>query len=95
MKLTQEEVEHLAHLARLNLKPEEKVHFGDQLSSILEYVSQLQKVDTISVVQLLSKDGVNVVRQDQAHMVEMERAQNLLNSAPVHEGGFVTTKAVF
>ena len=95
MKLTQEEVEHLAHLARLSLTSEEKVRFSDQLSSILDYVGQLQKVDTSSVVHMLTKESVNVVRPDQAHLPEEKCAKDLVLSSPEHEGGFVTTKAVF
>ena len=46
MSLTFEEVEHIALLARLDLSLEEKQHYQQQLSDILEYVAQLQKLDT-------------------------------------------------
>ncbi len=46
MRLTPKEVEHIALLARLDLTPEEKEHFREQLSSILSHVAQLQKLDT-------------------------------------------------
>jgi len=49
MKLTLEEVEHIADLARLRLSDEEKVRYGEQLSDILEYAARLQAVDTSGI----------------------------------------------
>lgn len=49
MALTLAEVEHIAHLARLELSAEEKNRFREQLSDILEYAARLQKVDTSGI----------------------------------------------
>jgi aspartyl-tRNA(Asn)/glutamyl-tRNA(Gln) amidotransferase subunit C len=49
MTLTRAEVDHIALLARLDLTDEEKIRFQQQLSDILEYVAQLQKLDTTKV----------------------------------------------
>lgn len=49
MTLTLEEVEHIADLARLNLSPEEKALFREQLSDILDYFAQLQALDTADI----------------------------------------------
>ncbi|MFA5052286.1 MAG: Asp-tRNA(Asn)/Glu-tRNA(Gln) amidotransferase subunit GatC [Patescibacteria group bacterium] len=49
MDLTEKDVEKLASLARLELTPEEKRRFAEQLSSILDYVKQLDDVDTNEV----------------------------------------------
>jgi aspartyl-tRNA(Asn)/glutamyl-tRNA(Gln) amidotransferase subunit C len=46
MALTREEVEYIAFLARLELSEEEKSHFQQQLSAILDHVAFLQKLDT-------------------------------------------------
>ncbi|HLG94620.1 MAG TPA: Asp-tRNA(Asn)/Glu-tRNA(Gln) amidotransferase subunit GatC [candidate division Zixibacteria bacterium] len=45
------DVDRLAKLARLALTEEEKARFAKELSSILEYVSQIQKVDTSSITE--------------------------------------------
>jgi aspartyl-tRNA(Asn)/glutamyl-tRNA(Gln) amidotransferase subunit C len=42
MAISREEVEHLAELSRINLTPEELSQYQGQLSSVLDYVSQLQ-----------------------------------------------------
>ena len=49
MKITKEQVEHVAKLARLAITEEEKATFSEQLSSILTYVEQLNRLDTSKV----------------------------------------------
>ena len=51
MKLTREEVEHIAELARLRLSGQEKVRYAEQLSDILDYAARLQSVDTSGISQ--------------------------------------------
>lgn len=46
MSLSAEEVEHIADLARLRLTEAEKERYRQQLSAILDYFTQLQKLDT-------------------------------------------------
>ena len=46
MKLSLDQVEHVAELAQLALTDEEKERFREQLSSILAYANRLQQVDT-------------------------------------------------
>lgn len=45
MALTRKQVEEIAHLARLNLTPEELDRFGAQLDSVLGYVEKLNELD--------------------------------------------------
>ncbi len=49
MKISREEIEHIALLARLHLSEEEKDLFGSQLSKILDYMEKLNKLDTKDV----------------------------------------------
>lgn len=49
MKLTLEEVEHIANLARMRLTKGEKARFREQLSDILDYAARLQAVDTSAI----------------------------------------------
>ena len=49
MKITKEQVEHVARLARLAITEEEKAVFSEQLSAILTYVEQLNQLDTSKV----------------------------------------------
>jgi len=65
MKLSKEEVEHVAKLARLAVSEEEKEAISRQLSEILTYIGKLNELDT-SKVQPTSHvlDLSNVLRDD-------------------------------
>ncbi len=49
MKLTREEVLHIARLARIALTEEEIARMSEQLSKLLDHFEVLQKVDTTDV----------------------------------------------
>jgi aspartyl-tRNA(Asn)/glutamyl-tRNA(Gln) amidotransferase subunit C len=49
MKLSLDEVEHIAELARLRLSEDEKARYREQLSEILDYAARLQAVDTSGI----------------------------------------------
>ena len=49
MALTLEEVDHIASLARLQLTDAEKTQFREQLSSILDYMAMLRRLDTSAI----------------------------------------------
>ena len=42
-------IDHVAHLARLALTPDEKAKFSEQLGDVLKYIKQLEKVDVSGV----------------------------------------------
>jgi aspartyl-tRNA(Asn)/glutamyl-tRNA(Gln) amidotransferase subunit C len=66
MALTQQEVEHIAELARLNLSSEEKERYREQLSQILEYAARLQTVETGDISPTFSVlPGRRVFREDE------------------------------
>ena len=49
MKITETDVEYVAKLANLEVAADEKKELADQLSRIVEYVEQLNKVDVSAV----------------------------------------------
>ena len=49
MTIGKKEVEYVAHLARLCLSEEEKERFTNQLDHILEYIRQLNQLDTENI----------------------------------------------
>jgi aspartyl-tRNA(Asn)/glutamyl-tRNA(Gln) amidotransferase subunit C len=49
MKLSLDEIEHIAELARLRLSEDEKARYREQLSEILDYAARLQAVDTSGI----------------------------------------------
>lgn len=65
MAISQEQVAHVARLARLGLSQEEKEAFAGQLSRILEHIAVLNRLDTTDVPPLAHVLPLqNVVRRD-------------------------------
>lgn len=63
--LSPTQVRHIATLARLTLTHEEEEKFAGELTSILNYIAQLQEVDTFDTKGLTTVTGLsNVVRPD-------------------------------
>jgi len=96
MKLTIEQVEHIAGLARLALTEGEKEKFQRQLSSILEYVEKLGQVDTARVEPLYHSVAMeNVLRPDEVKECGQETRRRLLGEFPDKEGDLLRVPAVF
>ena len=66
MRISHEEVEHVAYLARLGLTEEEMEKFGDQLSHILENMEVLNELDTSAIPPTAQVIPLaNVMRRDE------------------------------
>ena len=52
MALTREQIENIAHLARLELLPAELPAYQQSLSAILDFVGELERADTANVTPM-------------------------------------------
>ena len=87
-------VRHVAHLARLKVTDEEVVLFSRQLSRILEYVDQLNQVDTSNVAPTAHPLPIaNVFRDDIPHQPWTPEAA-LSNAPDSHAGHFKVPKVL-
>jgi aspartyl-tRNA(Asn)/glutamyl-tRNA(Gln) amidotransferase subunit C len=93
MALSRDDVRWVAHLARLQLTDGELETMARQLSSILDYINQLQQVNTEGVEPLAHPLPVqNVFRDDEpAPSLPVEQA---LANAPDRRGDFYGVPAV-
>ena len=65
-KITNEDVKKVAHLARLELNEDEINNHAEQLEKILDYINQLEKIDTNDVpCTTRAIEVVNVFRKDE------------------------------
>ncbi len=93
MKLSREEVEHIAELSKVDLTEEEKTLFQEQLSAILEYAEMLQQVDTAAIPPTATVLPLrNVMRPDETRP-SLPR-EDVLANAPQSEGGCFRVKAI-
>ena len=93
MKLSREEVLHIARLARVALTDDEIALMSEQLSHILESFEMLQQVDTTDVPPTAqSIDLRNVLREDE--VAPSLTPDEALGNAPRREGDFFRVRAV-
>lgn len=94
MKLSREEVLHIALLARLGLTEAEVNSLSEQLSDILENFEALQQVDTTDVPPTAQSIPLqNVMRSDDEVTPSLPPSQILAN-APQTEEDFFRVRAV-
>ena len=79
-RLSNAEVAKVALLARLRLSPEELETFTGQLNSIVDYVAQLQELDTTGVEPLAHGVEVRNVFRDDVRGEPLPREQALANA---------------
>lgn len=85
--IDREQVRKVAHLARLELTPEEEAEFTPQVNSILDYFEQLSELDTSNVEPTARAiDVVNVTRPDQ--LTPFAEREDILDNAPQREEDF-------
>ncbi len=96
MKLSKEEVKHIALLARLGLTEEEIERYANQISSILDYVEILKEVNTDGIEPTAQVTGLeNVMREDVMNKSDNETMKKLIEMAPEQEDNLVKTRSVF
>ena len=65
-KITRDEVKKVAHLARLELNEDEISNHVEQLKKILEYIKQLEEIDTHEVpCTTRAIEVINIFRKDE------------------------------
>ncbi len=86
MKISQQDVEYVARLARLTLQPEELTTMTEQMDAILGYVEKLNELDTEGIEPMAhAVPMANAFREDDVRSsIGVERA---LQNAPQKDGG--------
>jgi aspartyl-tRNA(Asn)/glutamyl-tRNA(Gln) amidotransferase subunit C len=84
VKIDQETLEKIAHLARLEIKPEESPEMIKKLEGVLNWMEQLNEIDTDNVAPLTHMTlEMNAFREDEAK-ITISREEGLSN-APKHD----------
>jgi aspartyl-tRNA(Asn)/glutamyl-tRNA(Gln) amidotransferase subunit C len=89
MSLSRDEVAKVALLARLRLAPEELDTFTGQLNSIVDFVAQLQELDTSSVEPLAHGVEVRNVFRDDIRGPSLPRDAALANAPERNDENFL------
>ena len=94
MAVTKNDVEHIAKLAKLEIKDDEINEFTSQLNQMIEYVDKLNELDTENIEPLSHPvEGENVFREDVLkNSISTDEA--LKNSASKTEEYFKVPKVI-
>ena len=86
-KITPEDVQKVAKLARLEINTDDLKKYSNQLERILNYVAQLEKIETEEVIP--TTRAVEVINKTRKDTVKKSNVRDeLLDLAPVREGDF-------
>jgi aspartyl-tRNA(Asn)/glutamyl-tRNA(Gln) amidotransferase subunit C len=93
-KIDRAQVEHVANLARLRFEEDELMRFTSQLNQILQYMEQLNELDTKEVPPTYHAiELTNVMREDEVR--DSIGVQATVSNAPQQRGGaFVVPKVI-
>lgn len=94
MALDKQDVEKIAHLARLSVEAGDVSEYAKNLSNILELVEQMGKVDTTDVVPMAHPlDMVQRLRSDE--VTESDQRDHFQKHSPAVEAGlFLVPKVI-
>lgn len=94
MKITKEQVLHVAALARLKLKPEEEEMFIAQMGDIIDFADKLNDLDVEQVKPTAQALEIqNVFREDE-RKASYPREEILANAPEQSDGCYIVPKIV-
>ena len=86
-RISSDEVKKVAQLARLELNEREIQQHGEQLEKILDYIKQLEKINTENIpCTTRAIEVANVLRKDEKK--DYSNVQELMDLAPSRENKF-------
>ncbi|MEE8135905.1 MAG: Asp-tRNA(Asn)/Glu-tRNA(Gln) amidotransferase subunit GatC [Thermodesulfobacteriota bacterium] len=93
MKISKDDIIKVSELARLEFKEEELEKFTEQLGNILEYIEQLNELDTDNVEPTSHVLDISTpLREDK--VVEWLSTEEVLKNAPESEDDFFVVPQV-
>ena len=88
-RITSEDVRKVAKLCRLEIPEDDIEKYSNQLEGILEYIAQLERIDTLNVPPTTrAVEVVNVFREDTIVSSSSDVREKILDLAPQREGEF-------
>jgi len=93
-KLSQQDVEHVASLARIELSEKKKEQYAKEMSDILSYVEKLNELNTDGVEPIGHITGmINVYRKDSVEKREREQ-EGIMKNVPETKKRNIVVKKV-
>ena len=95
MSLDSKQIDHLAHLARLDLTEAEKELYASQLDAILGYFKKLQEVDTTGLEPMSQViKSQNIFQADETADHPEDSQQKIITNAPTKSGRHIKVQKI-
>ena len=94
MKITQKELEHVTHLARLTLSDQELETIRGQLDNILSYIDKLGELDTSGMEPTTHVFSVNNAFREDVVTESLSRENSLANAPQQNNENFQVPKII-
>jgi len=94
MKISTNEVKHVANLARLNLDEQELETITTQLDTILSYVAKLDELDTDGVPTTTHAAKITNAFRDDVVIESLSQEDALINSPQQNDNFFVVPRVI-
>lgn len=94
MGLTRQDVERVAHLARLELSDEMAGKMSAQLSAVLDYIAKLNELDTDGVEPLSHPGALSGVFREDEPAASLDRGEALRNAPDQADGCFRVPRVI-
>ena len=87
MKIDNDTVDKIAHLARLEFENEAKEEIKKDMNNMLGFIEKLNELDTSNVEPLIyMSDEVNVLREDD--VIQVITQEEALKNGPKHDSDY-------
>ncbi len=94
--ISKDEVKHIAELARIKLSEDQVEKYQKDLSAILDFVGELNKLDTAGVAPIRQMMGLESIfrRDEKLDLINQSSASELIKQAPENKDNFVVVPEV-
>ena len=84
----------IAFLARIGLSEKEEEEFSKDLSNILKWMEDLQKIDVKDIAPLRNVNDIGLLEREDKEFTKNTEQEELLRNAPQKNGNFFTVPKV-
>lgn len=94
MRITKAEVLNVAHLARLEMADSEVDAFAGQIGKILDYIDQLNQVDTHGISPTSHAISLTNAFREDVPSDHLDRSEALTNAPEKEDGTFIVPRVI-
>lgn len=94
MKITYEDVKHVAQLARITLTSEQITVLSKQLNDIVEYIEQLNEIDTSTIEPTSHVVPLNNIFREDLITPSLPRQEMLKNAPDSNDRFYIVPKII-